>query len=276
MMSKDLSELLEIAKQAATQAGIEVLAIYDKGIFEEFEKEDESPVTSADYRANEIIMEILTKLTPNIPIMSEETPIPALIQRANWTRYWLIDPIDGTQEFIARSGDFAVNIALIEHNEPVIGVIYWPCGESLYFANKDNGAYKRCSRDTKPISVRHFDVPSEDVIMIAISRRQSREKIYERLSDQRSYQTLPTGSCSLKACLIAEGAADVFMRLGATGEWDTGASQCIINEAGGTILAATFEPLSYNLRESVTNPDFIVLGDKRVSWESIIQYKEVL
>jgi 3'(2'), 5'-bisphosphate nucleotidase len=185
----------------------------------------------------------------------------------------LIDPIDGTQEFIARSGDFAVNIALIENNQPVIGVIYWPCGESLYFASKDQGAYKRCSRETTPINVRQFDVPSEDVIMIAISRRQSREKIFERLTEKRNYQTLPTGSCSLKACFIAEGRADVFMRLGVTGEWDTGASQCIINEAGGKINAADFSPITYNQRESVINPDFVVLGDQRVHWESIIQYK---
>lgn len=273
MMSNTISELLEVAKEAAIKAGIEVLDIYDKGDFEEYEKEDESPVTSADYRANEIIMAILSEQTPNIPIMSEETPIAPLKERSNWTRYWLIDPIDGTQEFIARSGDFAVNIALIENNQPVIGVIYWPCGESLYFASKGHGAYKRCSRDTKPIKVRHFNVPSEDVIMIAISRRQSREKVLSRLTNKRSYQTLPTGSCSLKACFIAEGAADVFMRLGVTGEWDTGASQCIINEAGGVIMAADFTPITYNEREIVTNPDFVVLGDQRVAWESIIQYK---
>ena len=273
MMSKTLSELLEIAKDAAVQAGVEVLRIYDKGDFEAYQKEDDSPVTSADYKANEIIMDILQRLTPKIPIMSEETPLASLDERANWKRYWLIDPIDGTQEFIARSGDFAVNIALIENNQPVIGVIYWPCGESLYFASQGQGAYKKCSRETKSISVRKFDVPSEDVIMIAISRRQSREKIFERLTEKRQYQTLPTGSCSLKACFIAEGKADVFMRLGVTGEWDTGASQCIINEAGGDIKAATFDDITYNQREIVTNPDFVVLGDQRVNWEGIVQYK---
>jgi len=273
MMSNTISELLEIAKEAAVRAGVEVLSIYDKGDFEEYEKDDESPVTSADYRANEIIMEMLEARTPNIPIMSEETPLATLKERSNWTRYWLIDPIDGTQEFIARSGDFAVNIALIENNQPVIGVIYWPCGESMYFASKGQGAYKRSSRETLPIKVREFNVPSEDVIMIAISRRQSREKIFDRLSDKRSYQTLPTGSCSLKACFIAEGRADVFMRLGVTGEWDTGASECIVNEAGGAIKAATFAPITYNERESVINPDFVVLGDQRVNWEGIIQYK---
>ena len=205
--------------------------------------------------------------------MSEETPQLSLAERIKWTRYWLIDPIDGTQEFIARSGDFAINIALIEHNKPVIGVIYWPAGETLYFASRDHGAYKRCNIETKKINVREFKVPSEDVIMIAISRRQSREKVFERMSQKRIYQTLPAGSCSLKSCFIAEGKADVFMRLGVTGEWDTGASQCIINEAGGRIVAATFDELSYNQRDSVENPDFIVLGDQRVNWKGIICYK---
>jgi 3'(2'), 5'-bisphosphate nucleotidase len=254
-----IAELLEIAKEAACIAGQEVLNIYDKGIFEEYEKEDQSPVTSADYRANDIIMTMLKEQTPDIPVMSEETPQLPLAERVNWTRYWLIDPIDGTQEFIARSGDFAVNIALIEHNKPVIGVIYWPAGETLYFASRDHGAYKRCNIETKKINVREFKVPSEDVIMIAISRRQSREKVFERMSQKRVYQTLPAGSCSLKACFIAEGKA--------------GASQCIINEAGGRIVAATFDELSYNQRDSVENPDFVVLGDQRVNWKGIICYK---
>jgi 3'(2'), 5'-bisphosphate nucleotidase len=109
--------------------------------------------------------------------------------------------------------------------------------------------------------------------MIAISRRQSREKVMSRMTTKRKYQSLPTGSCSLKACFIAEGKADVFMRIGVTGEWDTGASECIINEAGGQILAANFDPITYNEREIVTNPDFIVIGDQRVDWNSIIQYK---
>ncbi|MGQ8366501.1 3'(2'),5'-bisphosphate nucleotidase CysQ [Glaciecola sp. 1036] len=272
MMSKSQAELLEIAKEIAVKAGQEILDIYDKGDFEAYEKEDESPVTTADYKANEIIVEALQRLTPEIPIMSEETSIPPLAERSQWQRYWLIDPIDGTQEFIARSGDFTVNIALIENNRPVVGVIYWPCGQSLYFASDNEGAYKRCPIETKPIKVREFSVPTEDVIVIAISRRQSREKVLNKLTSKREFQTLPTGSCSLKACFIAEGKADVFMRLGVTGEWDTGASQCIINEAGGEIRAATFDELTYNQRDIVTNPDFVVLGDQRVNWRSIIEY----
>ena len=204
--------------------------------------------------------------------MSEESDNGALDERKDWHRYWLIDPIDGTQEFIARSGDFAVNIALVEDNQPVIGVIYWPPGETLYFASKGHGAFKESRTENKRIHVRKFDDPEQDPVMIAISRRQARENVMRSMSDHRTYQTYPTGSCSLKSCFIAEGKADVFLRLGVTGEWDTGASQCIVSEAGGNILAHDFSPLSYNERNSVTNPDFIVMGDQRVNWQTIVKY----
>lgn len=272
MSADSLEELLQIAKDIAVQAGEAILTVYDKGDFDAYEKDDESPVTSADYLANDIITQHLSKLTPHIPIMSEETKIADLNERGKWHRYWLIDPIDGTQEFIARSGDFAVNIALIENNQPVIGVIFWPPGQSLYYASKGNGAYKESPDECKQIQVRKLDDPQNSKVMIAISRRQARDKVMSRMSKQRVYQTLPLGSCSLKACFIAEGKADVFMRIGVTGEWDTGASQCIVSEAGGSILAATFEPLTYNQRNTLENPDFVVLGDQRVPWEHIVQY----
>lgn len=272
MSEHSIAELLEIAKQAAVKAGIEIMAIYDSGDFKSFEKDDASPVTTADYRANEIIMEQLQQLTPDIPIMSEEQDNGMLADRAHWQRYWLIDPIDGTQEFIARSGDFAVNIALIENNHPTIGVIYWPPGETLYYASRGQGAYKSCPREHKQIQVRTLEDPSEGVVMIAISRRQSREKVMSQMSEHRIYQAVPLGSCSLKACFIAEGKADVFLRIGVTGEWDTGASQCIVEEAGGKILSARFAPLTYNQRNSTENPDFVVMGDPRVNWQDIVLY----
>jgi 3'(2'), 5'-bisphosphate nucleotidase len=273
MPTKDAQQLLEIAKRAAREAGKVVLQIYDSGEFTSYQKDDDSPVTSADYKANDIITGMLQRETPDIPIMSEESDNGALAQRKNWKRYWLIDPIDGTQEFIARSGDFAVNIALIEDNQPIMGVIYWPPGDTLYSALKGHGAYKENPLETKRIKVRELDDPKYGVVMIAISRRQAREKVMSNMSEHRTYQTLPAGSCSLKACFIAEGKADVFLRIGITGEWDTGASQCIVGEAGGTILAHDFEPLSYNQRESVSNPDFMVMGDQRVDWQSIIKYQ---
>ena len=268
-----LEDLLVLAKKMAVEAGEAILSVYDQGDYESYEKDDESPVTSADYLANNIIVEALEKATPDIPIMSEERKIERLEERQNWQRYWLIDPIDGTQEFIARSGDFAVNIALIENNEPVIGVIFWPPGQTLYYASKGQGAFKESSEENRQIHVRKLDDPEKSVVIIAISRRQSREKVMARMSATRLYHTLPLGSCSLKACFIAEGKADVFMRLGVTGEWDTGASQCIVREAGGDILAHNFEPLTYNQRNTTINPDFVVLGDQRVQWQELIQYK---
>ena len=264
--------LLAIAQDAAKQAGAAVLNIYDSGDFTEYSKDDDSPVTSADYKANEIITQLLEEQTPDIPIMSEESEHLCLTDRKNWSRYWLIDPIDGTQDFIARSGDFAVNIALIENNQPVIGVIYWPAGESLYYATKGAGAYKSCAIEEKQIHVKAFNDPDNDPVVIAISRRQKRENVLKRLDQDRTYQTLPAGSCSLKACFIAEGKADFFMRLGVTGEWDTGASQCIVSEAGGLIRSVDFEPMSYNERESLENPNFVITGDQTVDWEGLVNY----
>ncbi len=273
MSEFSIEDLLEIAKQSAVEAGKVVLEIYDSGEFKSYSKDDDSPVTSADYKANDIITRSLQQQTPDIPIMSEESNNGSLAERKDWSRYWLIDPIDGTQEFIARSGDFAVNIALIENNQPVIGVIYWPPGETLYYAGKGIGAYKSCPRENKQIRVRDFADPENDVVMIAISRRQKREKVMSKMTEARAYQTLPLGSCSLKSCFIAEGQADLFLRIGVTGEWDTGASQCIVEEAGGSILAADFSPLTYNQRESLSNPDFVVLGDQNVDWQSIVKYE---
>lgn len=272
MPSDNVDHLLNLAKEAAVKAGKEIMTIYEDGDFESYQKDDDSPVTSADYKANEIITEFLRANAPDIPILSEETQHESLEERAKWKRYWLIDPIDGTQEFIARSGDFAVNIALIEDNTPKIGVIYWPPGQSLYYAAAGKGAFKSCPQQDIPIHVRQLEDPAQGVVMLAISRRQPREKVMSRLCEKRTYQTVPLGSCSLKACFIAEGKADVFMRLGVTGEWDTGASQCIVTEAGGSILAANFDPLTYNRRTTLENPDFIVLGDQRVQWQDIIQY----
>ena len=274
MTEPDRQRLLEIAKQAAKDAGAVVWEIYDSGDYESYQKTDDSPVTSADYKAHDIIESRLQALTPDIPIMSEEQVNAPLSERQNWPRYWLIDPIDGTQEFVARSGDFAVNIALIENNQPAIGVIYWPAGDTLYYASKDHGAFKQSANESGPIKVKHFSAPDTDVITIAISRRQSRENVLSRLNQNREFHTLPAGSCSLKACFIAEGKADMFMRLGVTGEWDTGAAECIINEAGGSIVAVDFNPLTYNQREILTNPNFLVLGDPQINWTNVVQYYE--
>lgn len=265
--------LLKLAIETAAHASEAVMRIYNSGDYESYSKQDDSPVTTADYHSNDIIMAALQSATPDIPIMSEEQKDQGLSVRQNWQRYWLIDPIDGTQEFIARSGDFAINIALIEDHEPVIGVICWPSSGTIYYASKGQGAFKQTPQGTEAIRVREFTQPEQDAIVIAISRRQPIERVMNQLSQEREYTTLPLGSCALKSCFIAEGKADLFLRIGVTGEWDTGAPQCIVSEAGGQILAADLTPLSYNRRESLINPDFVVLGDQQVPWQDVVLYQ---
>ncbi len=259
---------LNIAIETAKKAGKEVLGYYKKGDFTAELKSDESPVTSADIAANNTIIDCLKTLTPDIPIISEETSAEDLSKRANWSKYWLLDPIDGTGEFILGSGDFAVNIALVENNWPTIGVIHAPDHKLTYFGQSGAGSFKENAQGAKQIFVNPYQAGKP--IKVAISRRQELGLMGQYLRDDYAYEYVALGSCSLKNCLIAEGGADCYLRIGPTGEWDTGASQCILEEAGGTILSSNFDPLSYNLRDTLMNPDFISLGDQQFPWRDIV------
>ncbi|QIZ78422.1 3'(2'),5'-bisphosphate nucleotidase CysQ [Ferrimonas lipolytica] len=263
-----LQSLLEPVIDIAVIAGNKIRDIYDAGQFEELTKSDNTPVTSADLAAHHYIVDALTLLTPDIPILSEEDANIPLDERVQWQRYWLIDPLDGTQEFIAGSGDFAVNIALIEAGVPAMGVIYAPISEVCYFATRGNGAFKREAGVTKSIHSRV--VAANDKLKIAVSRRQRKQSILDRLSDQWQYDLVPFGSASLKSCMVAEGEADCYLRLGPTGEWDTGASQCVVVEAGGIIVDTLYQPLSYNQRESLENPNYMVLGSQQLPWQQVL------
>ncbi|HCU65806.1 MAG TPA: 3'(2'),5'-bisphosphate nucleotidase [Rheinheimera sp.] len=263
-----LSKLLEPVKAAAAEAGAVLWQMYQSGDYEHNAKDDNSPVTSADYAANQIIIDRLSSLTPDIPIISEESNLVPLAQRQHWPRYWLIDPMDGTQEFVARSGDFAVSIALVEHGWPALGVIYWPKEQICYYATRGHGAFKQQRNLINHIKVRqhHAGLP----LRIAVSRRQPLERIHALLATGQDVEFVPLGSCSLKSCLVAEGGADCYLRLGPTGEWDTGAVHIIVEEAGGKILDSQFYPLSYNQRETLANPDFMVIGQSSVGWPQLI------
>lgn len=261
--------MLEKLKEIAFEAGGVILSMYERHDYKTAEKKDDSPVTTADLVASDLIEDRLKQSFPDIPVISEESEHQDYNERRQWKAYFIIDPIDGTQEFISRSGDFAVNIAYVENNEPVIGVIFWPVGETLYYARKGAGAFKQKENEKQSISVRKFSDPQADPIIIAISRQQAREPVFNRLQTKRDIQPLPTGSCSLKACFIAEGKADCFLRLGPTGEWDTAASQVIVGEAGGRIVNENFEPITYNRTVSLLNPNFLVLGDQSVPWEEV-------
>ena len=263
------SKLLSIAMQAAKLAGNEVMSYYRDGSFEAHTKLDESPVTSADYAANDVLVDYLKTHAPDIPIISEESEFLPLAQRKDWPRYWLLDPIDGTGEFIAGSGDFAVNVALVEQGWPAIGVIHAPSHELTYYAANGEGAFKEDSGKSVAIQVARYQ--QGRAIKVAVSRRQKIDLMGQYLNHEVSFDHIPLGSCSLKNCLIAEGGADCYLRIGPTGEWDTGASHCIVELAGGSIVDSQFNSLSYNKRESLLNPDFITLGNGAIPWQDIIK-----
>ncbi|MGR5133261.1 3'(2'),5'-bisphosphate nucleotidase CysQ [Vibrio alfacsensis] len=273
-MTKDLSHLLPHVIEIARSAGQMILDIYENKQYEAYTKSDQTPVTSADIAAHKLIMERLSELTPDIPVLSEEDADISLEQRAQWQRYWLVDPLDGTQEFIAGSGDFATIIALVDNNKPTMGVVYGPVSGVTYYAYSGKGAWKipDMSESVKIYTHKH-EQPGQN-IAIAISRRQDINRITNRMSSAWNYDLIPLGSAALKACLVAEGAVDCYLRLGPTGEWDTAATQCIVEEAGGRILSTQLEPLSYNERETLENPNFIVLGDADLPWDEILQRKD--
>jgi len=261
--------LLNIALDAAKKAGTEVMSFYHQGNFTSETKADDSPVTSADLAANRVIMDQLQSLTPDIPIISEEVGTVALTERQKWQRYWLLDPIDGTGEFIIGSGDFAVNIALVENGWPSLGVIHAPDHHLTYFAQRGLGAFKDNGQSHHQIRVAEYH--AERPVKVAISRRQELGLMGQYLNKEFDFEYIALGSCSLKNCLIAEGGADCYLRIGPTGEWDTGASHCIIEQAGGSIIDSEFQPLSYNRRDSLINPDFITLGSGEFPWNKIIR-----
>lgn len=257
------------AMQIARKAGGLVLELYHEQSYETFAKTDDSPVTSADFAANRLIVDALHQLTPDIPVLSEEGSHLSFAERQQWPRYWLIDPIDGTQEFIAGSGDFAVIIALVEAHQPILGVIYAPVPDSLYVAQRGEGAWRFDSQGQQRLQVRRFQQPEQQPVVVAISRRQAQQKVLAHLNPNRSYEQIARGSCSLKACMVAEGSADCFMRIGPTGEWDTAAAEVIVGEAGGRIVSQQFQPLTYNQEANLGNPNFMVLGDPQVPWQQV-------
>lgn len=262
--------LLNIAIDCAKKAGVEALKYYQSGDYTAEIKDDNSPVTSADIAANDILMQQLKRLTPDIPIISEEVGAVELNKRIDWQRYWLLDPIDGTGEFILASGDFAINIALVENGWPSIGVIHAPDKQVTYYAQTGSGAFKEDQNGAiQPIHVEPYQ--SKRAIKVAVSRRQKLELIGKYLNNDFEFEYVPLGSCSLKNALIAEGGADCYLRIGPTGEWDTGASHCILEEAGGAIISSEFKALSYNKRESLLNPDFISTGSADIPWQQVIK-----
>ena len=253
--------LLDICN-VAIQAGNEILNFYNNDI-EVTHKEDLSPLTKADLASNKIILESLNNLNSNIPILSEESLVDWSI-RKNWKKYWLVDPLDGTKEFIKKNGEFTVNIALIENNNPTLGVIYIPAKSLLYLAEKNKGSFKSNTKDI----LENLDGIQKIVVSdktnrtrIIGSRSHSNATFDNWVKEKFPNADIVQAGSSLKFCLIAEGKADIYPRFGPTSEWDIAAGHIIVNEAGGKIRTFQNNSIKYNTKENIINPEFYAIGN---------------
>jgi len=253
--------------QLAVLAGQRIMDVYGTD-FDVEKKADDSPLTAADMAAHNTIVDGLTKLTPNLPILSEESASIPFTERNQWQRYWLVDPLDGTREFCKRNGEFTVNIALIDNHDAVLGVIYTPVTGVTYYASRDTGAFKITLNDDKShedaIAIQSRNKTPNSTI-IAGSRSHRGDSLKAFLGRVGEHEIISMGS-SLKSCLVAEGLADIYPRLGPTSEWDTAAAQCIVEEAGGCIVQTDGQSLKYNTKDSLLNPHFLAIGDPSFDW----------
>ena len=264
----DLQALIPGVQQICREAAAAILQVYaDAESWNRQDKADASPVTAADLAAHAVIRDGLEALTPGWPQLSEEAADIPWVERQSWTRYWLIDPLDGTREFLDRNDEFTVNIALIEAGQPLLGVILQPVTGCCWWGGSGLGAWKQeAEQPPQPLRVQALQPPR---LRVLTSQRHGLERM-SSLVDALQHQGLkveaqPLGS-SLKFCYLAEGRADFYPRLGPTGEWDTAAAQAILEAAGGQLLTWSLEPLRYNQKASLINPDFVALADSTQPW----------
>ena len=253
-----IGAIIDIAKSAAGA----ILEVYQTN-FSVQRKADQSPVTEADLAAHEVITAGLSKLAQHWPVLSEESASIPFSHRAIWHHYWLVDPLDGTRDFVKRNDEFSVNIALIEGHCPALGVVLAPVTGICYFAARGLGAHKWLP-DSSPALIRVRRCPA-DRLTVASSRFHRNPLTDAFIQNLGKTDMLVMGS-SLKSCLVAEGRADIYPRFGPTSEWDTAAAQCVVEEAGGYLTSTRFKPLRYNTQDSLTNPAFLTFGDSSVDW----------
>ncbi|MGA9573402.1 MAG: 3'(2'),5'-bisphosphate nucleotidase CysQ [Lysobacterales bacterium] len=251
-------QLVDISRRA----GLKILDWYD-GDMGITIKADDSPLTRADLASHELIKDELSKRWPEIPILSEESADIPWETRRNWQQYWLVDPLDGTKEFINRNGEFTVNIALVRNHRPVTGIVHVPVTDTTYFGSRDLGAW--CQQGNAQATVIRIRRPAARPPVIVGSRSHANPELSKQLDRLGEHELTSMGS-SLKFCLIAEGMADFYPRLGPTSEWDTAAAQAVVEAAGGQVVKIDGTPLEYNRKEAYLNPHFFVFGDADREW----------
>ena len=266
-----MTELIKVMCAVARDAGAAILQVYGDEDFGVQTKSDDSPLTRADLAAHNIIVEGLQKRAPGIPVLSEESDSISFAERSSWDQYFLVDPLDGTKEFINRNGEFTVNIALIEEGVPTRGVVFVPVKDVMYTGDQHEGiATVTRAGATGSIRVRKLDRAS---LTVVASRRHGGEALEACLNVLRehfvSIETTNMGS-SLKLCLIAEGEADLYPRLAPTSEWDTAAAQAVVEAAGGKVVDVELKELRYNTKDNILNPFFYVIGDTEFDWNAVL------
>ncbi len=264
---------------ASLLAGDAIMSIYNSDDFSVEQKQDDSPLTLADKTSHQILLTGLAEINKD-PILSEEGAEIEWVERQTWDRYWLIDPLDGTKEFIKRNGEFTVNVALIEKGRPILGVVYAPALKQLYFAEQGIGSFKMDDISTEQLGI-NIDIdafiaaatalqvipaPSSTPWRIVGSRSHQSDAFKTFVAQFKAADIVSMGS-SLKLCLVAEGKADLYPRLGLTSEWDTAAAQAVVEIAGGQVInVESGNALTYNQKESLLNPFFIVCSERSDQW----------
>jgi len=262
----DLTEqrrLLDAVCAIARTAGHAILEVYGRDDLGVSRKSDDSPLTEADRVAHGIICASLAELDATIPVLSEESAPAEHAARRSWSRYWLVDPLDGTKEFLKRNGEFTVNIALVVGQRAVLGAVHAPVLDRTYGGALELGAWRTDgAMEPRAIAVqRNAGAP----LRIVGSRSHPGPEVAAYLAALGPYVITDMGS-SLKICLVAEGAADIYPRLGPTSEWDTAAAQAILESAGGRMIDLSGRPLRYNSKEDLLNPHFLAFGDQQQDW----------
>ncbi len=266
-MTSELNRLLVEATAIAREAGRTILDVY-ASTFTVEEKEDRSPLTEADLRSEKLILAGLKRVAPEIPVLSEEAVKLPWTTRRGWSRLWVVDPLDGTREFVQRNGEFTVNIALVQEHRPVLGIVHAPALERTYYACEGVGAF-RSDTETAGRSIRVAKRGPGPVRVVG-SRNHRGSSLDGFLERVGPHEFVEVGS-SLKLCIVAEAGADVYPRLGPTSEWDTAAGQCVLEQAGGQVLKLDGEPLDYNAKEELLNPHFVGLADGDVDWLAMLK-----
>ena len=262
----DPRSLVEPIVALAQDAGRAILEVYSTD-FDVQSKDDASPLTQADLASHRWIDAGLRSLTPDIPIISEESGLPGFDERSQWKRYWLVDPLDGTKEFVNRNDEFTVNIAPIENHRPILGVVYVPVLDRTYIGCEGLGAQRR-DGDGAPTAIQ-VTKSSKVPVRVVGSRSHRSESVDRYLEKIGDVDMVPMGS-SLKFCVIAEGGADLYPRLGLTSEWDTAAAQAVVEQAGGRVVTLDGKPMKYNTKENILNPHFFVVGAADRDWLALL------